>query len=120
MSGFDASIFSRTQVFESGKILTFYSKTNDKFEIPVEYTVCSSLITDSLELCSDDSNPEIPLINISTPTLVAVIEFMKEYTAEPFKILPKPLPKNGIDECVRPFYSNFVKNLEMVSENLKR
>lgn len=119
MSSFSANTF-RVEVLESGKKITFITKTNDKFEIPLEYIQCSNLIVESLELCNDDPNPEIPLPNISTPTLVVVIEFMKEYTIEPFKTLPKPLPENGIEDCVRPYFRDLCFNLEMVSDNLKK
>lgn len=120
MASFNASSVLRTEVLESGKILTFISKTNDTFKVPIEYVECSILIKDSLEMSKDDPNPEIPLHNVSTPTLIKIIEFMIEYTKEPFDVLPKPLPKNGIEDCVRPYYFDFCKNLEMVSENLKK
>jgi hypothetical protein len=119
MSSFSANTF-RVEVLESGKKITIISKTDDKFEVPIEYIQCSTLITESLELSNDDPNPEVPLPNISTPTLVALIGFMKEYTLEPFDSLPKPLPENGIKDCVRPYFSDFCLNLEMVSDNLKK
>jgi hypothetical protein len=120
MSAFDASATSRIDVLESGKKITFITKTNDTFMVPIEYVECSILIKESLEMGKDDPNPEIPLYNISSPTLIKIIEFMIEYTKEPFDVLPKPLPKNGIEDCVRPYYVDFCKNLEMVSENLKK
>lgn len=120
MASFNASSVLRTEVLESGKILTFISKTNDALKIPIEYVQCSILIKETLEMSKDDPNPEIPLHNVSTPTLIKIIEFMIEYTKEPFDVLPKPLPKNGIEDCVRPYYVDFCKNLEMVSENFKK
>jgi hypothetical protein len=119
MSSFSANTF-RIEVLESGKKITFISKTGDSFQVPIEYIECSILITESLELSNDDPNPEVPLVNISTPTLVALIEFMKEYTLEPFDSLPKPLPENGIKDCVRQYFSDLCLNLEMVSDNLKK
>ena len=119
MSSFSANTF-RVEILESGKKITFITKTNDRFEVPIEHIKCSNLIVESLDMCNDDPNPEIPLLNISTPTLVVVIEFMKEYTVEPFKTLPKPLPENGIEDCVRPYFRDLCFNLEMVSNNLKK
>jgi hypothetical protein len=118
MSSFTANT-ARTEVLESGKKVTFISQTNDKFEVPVEHTMCSNLVKESLEMGKDDANPEVPLPNISTPTLLKVIEFMGEYTREPFKVLPRPLPKNGLADCVGPFYLKFIENCEMVSDSLR-
>jgi hypothetical protein len=111
---------SRVEVLESGKKISFISKTDDRFEVPVEYIGCSNLIVESLDMCNDDPNPEISLLNISSPTLVVLIEFMKEYTVEPFETLPKPLPENGIQDCVRSYFRDLCFNLEMVSDNLKK
>jgi len=111
---------ARTEVLESGKKVTFISQTNDRFEVPVEHTLCSILVKESLEMGKDDANPEVPLPNISTPTLLKVIEFLKEYTSEPFKPLPRPLPKGGLAECVGPFYLKYVEDCEMVSDYLRQ
>jgi len=119
MSTFSANT-ARTEVLESGKKVTFISQTNDRFEVPVEHTACSNLVKESLEMGKDDANPEVPLPNITTPTLLKVIEFMKEYTSEPFKELPRPLPKGGLAECVGPFYLKFVEDCEMVSDSLRQ
>ena len=119
MSAFSANT-SRIEVLESGKIVTLISRRDDRFEVPIEYIGSSNLILESLDLCDTDPNPEIPLINISTPTLIALIGFMKEYTLEPFNTLPKPLPKNGIEDCVRPYFRDLCLNNEMVTDNLKK
>jgi hypothetical protein len=111
---------SRVEVLESGKKIIFISKTDERFEVPIEYIGCSNLIAESLDMCNDDPNPEISLLNISSPTLIVLIEFMKEYTVEPFETLPKPLPENGIQDCVRPYFHDLCFNLEMVSNDLKK
>lgn len=118
MSEFSANT-SRVDVLESGKYITFISNTDHKIEVPIEYIGCSEFIKESLNMCEYDPNPEIPLLITSTPTLVVVADFMKEYTLEPFENLPKPLPKTGINECVRPYFRDLCLNLEMVSDNLR-
>ena len=119
MSSFSANT-ARTEVLESGKKVTFISQTNDRFEVPVEHTACSNLVKESLEMGKDDANPEVPLPNISTPTLLKVIEFMKEYTSEPFKDIPRPLPKGGLAECISPYYTKFVEDCDFVSDSLRQ
>jgi hypothetical protein len=119
MSAFSANTY-RTEGIESGKYITIISNTDDRFEVPVEYIGCSKFIIDLLDMCENDHNPEIPLLSISTPTLVVVTEFMKEYTLEPFENLPKPLPENGIADCVRPYFRDLCLNLEFVTNNLKK
>jgi hypothetical protein len=119
MSAFSVNT-SRIELLESGKKITFISKTDDRFEVPIEYVGCSNLIAQSLDMCNEDPNPEISLLNMSNSTLVVVIEFMKEYTFEPFEPLPKPLPENGIVDCVRPYFHDLCLNLEIVSDDLKQ
>jgi hypothetical protein len=119
MSAFSANT-SRIEVLESGKIVTLISRTDDKFKIPLEYIECSDLIVESLNLCDTDLNPEIFLPNMSNPTLELLVQFMKEYRIEPFNTLPKPLPENGIEDCVRSYFRDLCFNLEMVSNNLKK
>lgn len=118
MSGFQANT-NRAEVILTGKKVTFISQTNDKFEVPVEYCACSSLVQESLSFNPDDPNPEVPLPNINTATLVKVIKFMEEFTKEPFPTLPRPLPKTGLTDVVRPYYREFLDTCEMVSDTIK-
>ena len=119
MSSFSVNT-NRTDVILSGKKVTFISKSGDKFEVPVEYAILSDLVKDSLSFNEDDPNPEVPLPNISSPTLAKVIEFMIEYSKEPFESLPKPIPKEGLSGCVRPFYNQFLSEIEIVSDSLRK
>jgi hypothetical protein len=119
MSAFNANTL-RVEVFECGKKITFISNSNDKFEVPIEYAILSLLVNDSLSFNPDDPNPEVPLPNISTPTLEKLIQFMIEYSKEPFGDIPKPIPKDGLKSCIRFFYNEFLDDLEMVSDNLKK
>jgi len=118
MSSFQANT-DRTDVFLSGKKVTFISQTNEKFEVPVEHCACSNLVQESLSFNPDDPNPEVPLPNINTVTLIKVIKFMEEYTKEPYPTLPRPLPKTGLADLVRPFYIEFLESCEMVSDTIK-
>jgi hypothetical protein len=119
MSSFSANT-NRADVLLSGKNVSFISNSDDKFEVPVEYAILSDLVKDSLSFNEDDPNPEVPLPNISSPTLAKVIEFMIEYSKEPFESLPKPIPKEGLNGCIRPFYNQFLSEIEIVSDSLRK
>jgi hypothetical protein len=119
MSSFSANT-NRADVLLSGKNVSFISSSDDKFEVPVEYAILSDLVKDSLSFNEDDLNPEVPLPNISSPTLAKVIEFMIEYSKEPFESLPKPIPKNGLNGCVRHFYNQFLSEIEIVSDSFRK
>jgi len=85
------------------------SSEGDRFVVPVKIAIVSGTVKDIIkEDDDDDDEEEIDLQNVSTATLVKVIDFMNLYDREKMNDIEKPLRSDKMEEVVQVVYSEFV------------
>jgi len=88
------------------------SKDNEKYEVPVDVMLMSTLVKDTVGEIDEDDEGEsepIPLNNVSSTVLEKVIAFCTHFKEEPMTEIQTPLKSNQIDQLVQEWYADFVK-----------
>ena len=73
--------------FVEPKSVYLVSSDSDKFDVPIDIALMSKLLTEMID--HSEEAQEIPIPEISTPTLSKVIEFLKQYKLEPMNEIKK-------------------------------
>lgn len=106
---------NRVDIALSGKNVRLISAEGTIFDVPVEYCAPSKHIMDTLHISLEEELPQMDLVTLSAEQLEAIITYMKEFVAEPYAPIPKPLPKEGLNSLLRPFYIDFL-NIKIIND----
>ena len=86
------------------------SKDGDEFLLEVKSLELSKVLKD---LNNDFPDKEIPLKEVDTKTLKKIIEYLKHYTNEKPKEIPKPLSSHDLKPLLPEFDYNFISSLTL-------
>ena len=84
------------------------------FKVPTNILYISNMITVMIDNVNfddedlEDSEREIPLLNINDECLKKIIEFMEHYHVEKMKDIEKPLISNSLVDIVQEWYADFI------------
>ena len=90
------------------------SSERTKFKVPTNILPVSIMITIMLENVDfddedlEESERDIPLLNINDKCLKKVIEFMEHYHVEKMPDIKKPLISSLLEDCVQKWYVDFI------------
>ncbi len=107
MSAFTANT-NRINIELSGKVVRIYDSEKKYYDFPIEYCSVSEHIVNTLEMSADEELPIMDFPNIKGTVLQLVLNYMEEYSKEPFQPIPKPLPSTGLESILSPYYNNLI------------
>ena len=93
--------------FTSGKTLNLVSSEGTKFNILADRAKISELIKTAYDEEAEDGQ-ELPLPNLTTPILDALVKFMNQYATDPMTPVEKPLKSQSLRDTIQEFYWQFV------------
>ncbi len=95
--------------FSTAKALNLISSEGKSFSVLVERAKMSELVKTAYDEDAEDGTPQdIPLPNLTTAILDAVVQFINQYATDPMTPVEKPLKSATVAAMVQPFYATFV------------
>lgn len=89
--------------------IVLISSNGDKYHLPKNVASLSELVrtmTDN-DMNESEEELEVPLLNVTSPTLEKIIQFLNYYHEHPFPEIQKPL-QGSIKDLVGEWYANYV------------
>jgi S-phase kinase-associated protein 1 len=94
----------------AGKTLNLISSEGTSFNILVDRAMMSELVKTAYdEDAGEDGAPQdIPLPNLTTSILDAVVKFINQYATDPMTPVEKPLKSASVRDMVQEWYATFI------------